>query len=98
MLAFLWSKFVAFIFLTWTPTFLKEKIWVSHSVGWIKRNCLYTLGKRFGGAYGRIFWPDRLVRRFPSGPHDSASHWLIIGPLSYFWSAKQPALSRCWCS
>jgi len=63
MLAFLGANFVAFIFLTWTPTFLKENLVSPLGSAGLAELFIYTWAA-LGGWPMAGFWLNRLVRRF----------------------------------
>lgn len=78
MLAFLGANFVATIFLTWTPTFLKEKFGYSLGAAGLSATLFIHLASAVAVPLAGIA-ADRLATRFPAGRVMVQACGLLVG-------------------
>jgi len=87
MLAFLGANFVAVIFLTWTPTFLKEKFGFSLGSAGLSGTVYIHLASALAVPVAGLL-ADRLARRFPTGRMMVQVGGLVIGAIFVFLVGK----------
>jgi len=92
MLAFLGANFVAVIFLTWTPTFLKEKFGFSLSSAGLSGALYIHLASAFAVPIAG-FMADRLVRRYPAGRMAIQAAGLLVGSFFVFLVGKTASIN-----
>lgn len=83
MLAFLGANFVAVIFLTWTPTFLKEKFGFTLGAAGLSGTLYIHLASALVVPVAGLL-ADRLARRYPAGRMMVQASGLIVGALFVF--------------
>jgi MFS family permease len=83
MLAFLGANFVAVIFLTWTPTFLKQKFGFSLSAAGLSGTIYIHLASAIAVPLAG-YLADRLARRHAGGRMIVQASGLIVGALFVF--------------